>query len=333
MRPVQIFLTHPPEALQNYYGKKALAQLEAVGKVVVNPLGRVLSARELINAAQGCQIIISDRQTPGERIVFDSLPDLVAFARVAVDIRNIDVEAASANGVLVTHASPGFVQSVAEWVIGAMIDLAWHTSHYTSAYRQGRVPEARMGVQLAGSTLGVIGYGAIGRYVCRLGLAMGMRVLVDDPYVRVEDPSLTQVDLDRLLEESDFVVCLAVANAETEGVLGPSQFARMRPTAYFINASRGNLVDEAALARALDEGRIAGAALDVGRAPDQMPSPELARRDNVVATPHVAGLTLPAVEHQALETVRQAAEIAQGCVPKGAVNPDRAVRLARLRRA
>ncbi|HEX6978971.1 MAG TPA: NAD(P)-dependent oxidoreductase, partial [Alphaproteobacteria bacterium] len=328
MKPVQIFLTHPPEALRNYYGKRALAQLEVVGKVVVNPLGRVLSAHELVDAAQGCQIIISDRQTPGERTVFESLPDLVAFVRVAVDIRNIDVEAASANGVLVTHASPGFVQSVAEWVIGAMIDLARHTSHYTMAYRHGRVPEARMGVQLAGSTLGVIGYGAIGRYVCRLGLAMGMRVLVDDPYVRIEDPSLMQVNLDRLLDEADFVVCLAVANAETEGMMGSSQFARMRPTAYFINASRGNLVDEAALARALDERRIAGAALDVGRAPDQMPSPELARRDNVVATPHVAGLTPPAVEHQALETARQAAEIAQGRVPVGAVNPDRAVRLA-----
>jgi D-3-phosphoglycerate dehydrogenase len=105
----------------------------------------------------------------------------------------------------------------------------------------------------------------------------------------------------------------------------------MKKGAFFINASRGNLVDEAALVRALDSGRIAGCALDVGRAPDQMPTPALAARADVIATPHVAGLTLPAIEHQSMETVAQAAEILKGRAPKGAVNAEHWTRKALLK--
>jgi D-3-phosphoglycerate dehydrogenase len=97
----------------------------------------------------------------------------------------------------------------------------------------------------------------------------------------------------------------------------------MQPHAFFINLSRGNLVDEQALAEALRDNRIAGAAMDVGRAPDQMPTPELAKLANVIATPHIGGLTPQAIEHQALETVRQVASIIKGEVPPGAVNAER----------
>ena len=103
----------------------------------------------------------------------------------------------------------------------------------------------------------------------------------------------------------------------------------MRPDAFLVNLSRGNLIDEAALAAALDERRIAGAALDVGRAPDQMPSPRLAARSDVVATPHMAGLTTEAIEGQALETVAQVAEILAGRPPAGSVNAEHASRLDR----
>jgi D-3-phosphoglycerate dehydrogenase len=105
----------------------------------------------------------------------------------------------------------------------------------------------------------------------------------------------------------------------------------MKKGAFFINASRGNLVDEAALVRALDSGRIAGCALDVGRAPDQMPTPALAARPDVIATPHAAGLTQPAIEHQSMETVAQAAEILKGRAPKGAVNTEHWTRKALLK--
>src|SRR6185369_5408732 len=135
-----------------------------------------------------------------------------------------------------------------------------------------------------------------------------------------DDPAIAHVPLDDLLARSDYVVCLAVANEATENLIGAAALALMRPHAVFINLSRGNLVDEAALAAALRERRIAGAAMDVGRARDQMPTPELAGLPNVIATPHIGGLTPQAIEYQSLETVRQVGNIIAGEIPVGAVN-------------
>ena len=328
----RILLTHTPDMLENYYGPRALAALRELGEVRLNP-GGVLGTDALTEAARGCDIVVSDRQTPGEARFFERADGVVAFLRVAVDIRNIDVAAASRHGILVTRATPGFIASVAEQAIGMMIDLARHISRSAAEYWGDREATAHMGRQLKGSTLGIIGYGAIGEYLAPLGLALGMTVLVSDPYKTVSDPALRQVALETLLEQSDFVVCLAVANEETENLMNASAFARMKPGAYFINLSRGNLVDEAALERALDERRIAGAAMDVGRAPDQKPSLRLARRRNVVATPHIAGLTPEAIEHQAFDTVNQVRELLAGRIPPGAVNSDAASRRARLQGA
>ena len=177
------------------------------------------------------------------------------------------------------------------------------------------------------------GYGVIGEYLAPLGVALGMTVLVTDPHKDVSAPGVRWVDFTTLLSQSDFVVCLAVATEETENLMNAAAFARMKPSAFFINMSRGNLVDEAALARALDDKRIAGAAMDVGRAADQMPSLALASRPDVLATPHAAGLTPQAIEHQAFDTVRQVAELVAGRMPPHAVNPDAATRLVRLRKA
>ena len=326
-----IFLTHPPEALENYYGEKALARLRALGTVKLNPAGRELDARELIEASRGCELIVSYRGTPGFAELFDNAPDLVAFSRCAIDIRNVDVAAASRNGILVTQASAGFIASVSEWIVGAMVDLGRGLSASTEAYHARRVPAAAMGVQLEGATVGVIGYGQIGRRFCDIALALGMRVLVSDPGATVSNPALAQVELAQLLGDSDFVVCLAIANEATENLVDARAFAGMKRGAYFVNASRGNLVDETALVDALDRGLIAGCAMDVGRAPDQMPTPSVARHPKVIATPHVAGLTPQAIEHQSLETVAQAAEILAGRAPKGSVNAQAATRLRAAR--
>jgi D-3-phosphoglycerate dehydrogenase len=164
-----------------------------------------------------------------------------------------------------------------------------------------------------------------------VAVALGMEVLVADPYKAVAKPGVRQVRLEELLRQADFVVCLAVATEETENLMDAAAFARMKPSAFFINLSRGNLVDEAALEAALDDKRIAGAAMDVGRAQDQKPSLRLARRPDVIATPHTAGLTPSAVEHQAFDTVAQVRDLLAGRVPPGAVNQDQATRIARLR--
>jgi D-3-phosphoglycerate dehydrogenase / 2-oxoglutarate reductase len=329
----RVFLTHVPEMLEHYYGPRAVAALREVAEVRINPTGQVLDADGLAEHAAACEIVVSDRQTPGPGAFFDRAPDLVAFLRCAVDIRNVDVAAASRNGILATRATPGFTASVAEMTLGFMVDLARNVSASVTEYRAGREAEPRMGRQLKGASLGLIGYGAIARELAPVARALGMTVLVTDPYKTVEEPGLRQVGFETLLSEADFVVCLAVATEETENLMDAAAFARMKPDAFFVNVSRGNLVDEAALEAALDEKRIAGAAMDVGRAQDQKPSLRLARRPDVIATPHTAGLTPQAIEHQAFDTVAQVRALLTGQVPAGAVNPDAATRLARLRPA
>jgi D-3-phosphoglycerate dehydrogenase / 2-oxoglutarate reductase len=317
---LKVLLAHTPQMRRDYYGERSLNGLRAVADVKLHEGEDTLDAAGLIEAAQDVDIIVADRLTQGPGEIFPRLANLRAFVRCAVDIRNIDVAAASAVGVLVTRASPGFVQSVAELALGFMVDLSRGVSRATADYHAGRQPEVIMGRQLAGSRIGIIGYGSIGRYLAEVTKALGMEVLVADPFVTISDAAIQHVPLDDLLARADYVVCLAVANEQTESLIGQAALARMQPRAFFINLSRGNLVDEAALAAALRDKRIAGAAMDVGRALDQMPTLELAKLQNVIATPHIGGLTPQAIEHQSAETVRQVEKIIAGEVPVGAVN-------------
>jgi D-3-phosphoglycerate dehydrogenase len=320
---LKLLLTHVPLSRRQYYGAKALARLQELVEVTLHEGDAPLDPKGVIAAARDVDFIIADRSTavPGE--IFAGLPKLKVVMRSAVDIRNIDVEAASAAGVLVTHAEPGFVKSVVELAMGFLVDLSRGISRATADYHAGRKPEIRVGRQLSGSTVGIIGYGRISRDLAPLLSAIGMTVLVSDPYAQIDDRRFTKLPLEDLLARSDYVICLAIANEETENLLDAAAFARMKPDAFFINMSRGNLVDETALIKTLTENRIAGAAMDVGRAPDQMPSPELARLPNVIATPHVGGLTPPASESQAMDTVRQVEALVKGEVPPGAANLNR----------
>nr|WP_305347912.1 NAD(P)-dependent oxidoreductase [Polaromonas sp.] len=322
-----VLVTHPVPRLAMYLGERALAQLQQVAQVRLNPLDNDLAGDALVRAAQGCDVVLAYRQTPVSAAVFGALPQLRAVVRCAMDIRTIDVAAASMHGVLVTQASAGFMASVSEWVLGVMIDLSRGISASTLQYQSGHEASVRMGRELRGATLGVIGYGQISRYLCPLALALGMRVVVADPLAQADLAGISQVSLDELLVTSDHVVCLAPANAATENLMNATAFATMKQGAFFINASRGNLVDEAALLAALDAGHLAGAAVDVGRAPDQMPSPAVARHAKVIATPHIGGLTPAAIEHQALEAVAQTVAILQGRIPQGAVNAAQATRM------
>ncbi|WJR76964.1 NAD(P)-dependent oxidoreductase [Bradyrhizobium sp. NP1] len=320
---MKVLLTHPPEFRRQYYGERSLKGLQALAEVRLHEGDEPLDAAGLVAKAKDADIIVADRMTEGQGAIFPQLPNLRAFVRCAVDIRNIDVDAASRAGVLVTRASPGFVPAVAELALGFMVDLSRGVSRAAADFHAGRRPEVAMGRQLAGGRIGIIGYGSIGRALAGIAKVLGMEVLVADPFVSIDDPAIRHVPLDDLLSRADYVVCLAVANEATENLIGQAALSCMQKHAFFINLSRGNLVDEAALAAALRDHRIAGAAMDVGRAPDQMPTPELAKLPNVIATPHIGGLTPQAIEHQASETVRQVAAIIKGEAPVGAVNADR----------
>jgi D-3-phosphoglycerate dehydrogenase len=285
-----------------------LARLQELLEVTLHEGDMPLDTAGVIAMARGVDFIIADRSTPVPGEVFASLPGLKVVMRSAIDIRNIDVAAASQAGVLVTHAEAGFVQSVIELTLGLLVDLSRGVSRAVADYQAGRMPEIKVGRQLGGSTVGIIGYGRISRALAPMLATLGMKVLVSDPYAQVDDRRFIKLPLSELLGQADYVVCLAIANEETENLMDAAAFARMKPDAFFINMSRGNLIDEAALAKALTEGRIAGAAMDVARLP------------NVIATPHIGGLTPPASESQAFDTVHQVEALVKGEVPPGAAN-------------
>ena len=326
MAVLTAFLTHNPEDLDAYYAR-ALPQLQTIARVVLNPFDRDLDPHELVEAAAECDVIIAHRATPGGAGLYGELPQLLAFLRCAVDISTIDVPAANAAGVVIARADKSFVASTAELALALMLDLARNVSASTIDYRRSGSSLQRQGRQLSGRTAGIIGYGAIGSYLARLLHAMGMRVVVCDPDVAVTSAGIEQCDLPSLLRVSDFVLPLAGATPSTEKLIDAAALDLVRRGTMLVNVSRGELLDEAAVAAALDSGQLGGLAMDVGRAPDQRPSPALARRPDVIATPHLGGLTPENADAQAISSVEQVRAVLAGIMPPRAVNPEHASRL------
>ena len=320
---MRVLVTHNPEDLDAYYGR-ALPALREIAEVVLNPFDRDLTTAELIDVAAECDVIVAHRVTPGEAAVFSALPDLLAFLRCAVDISTIDVAAASGAGVLVGRADKSFVASTAELALGLFLDVSRRIASSTLDYRSGREPPQRPGRQVRGQTAGIIGYGAIGSYLADLLSALGLDVIVTDPAV---GSPFQDVDLEELLRRSDVVFPLAPGGASTTGMIDADEIAQMKRGAVLVNVSRGELLDEQAVTAALDSGQLSGVGLDVGQAADQRPSLLLAGRDDVVATPHLGGLTPENADAQAASSVEQVAAMISGEMPPRSVNPNDANRL------
>ncbi len=328
---MRVFVTHNPEDLAAYF-HKALPELEAldgVTEVRLNPTDRDLTPDELIKHAHGCDVIIAHRATPGGAEVFGKIDSLVAFLRCAVDISTIDVDAASEHGVLVARADKSFVISTAELALGLYLDAARNIANSTVDYRNDIEPAQRPGAQISGKTAGIIGFGAIGSYLASVLDALGLTVVVHDPFVDVPEP-FEQLALDPLLERSDVVFPLAQATPATVDFISTHELEVMKPGAILVNVSRGELLDEAAVEAALDSGRLGALAIDVGMAPDQRPSPSLAQRSDVVATPHLGGLTPENANAQAMSSVEQVAAMLANTIPPRSVNADAAHRLRRF---
>ena len=322
-----ILLTHPRAFRELKFGRQALQALEALGSVVLNDSDELLTPAELMRAAKGCRVIVADRLTPGTRELFTALPELVAFVRNAVDIRNVDIAAATECGVLVTNAGAHFVDAMVELIVAQMIDLSRSLAHYSREYGVGHSPEAIMGTQLAGKTAGIVGMGRVGSRLAEVLRTFRVEVLGHDPEAGGFEHA-SPVGLDDLLERSHFVVCLARHSPENTGLCNATFFARMRRDAWFVNASRGALVDEDALHDALVGGVIAGAALDVGSDIDDQPPVRLAALPNVIAAPHVGGLVHENIVGQAMDSVRQAGDVLHGRLPELALNAAGAYRFA-----
>jgi D-3-phosphoglycerate dehydrogenase len=339
---MRVFVTHNPEDLAAYYGR-ALAELRSLTEpdgtpidVVLNPLDRDLTTPELIEAAAGCDVIVAHRATPGDTELFAALPGLLAFLRCAVDISTVDVNAASAAGVLVARADKSFVPSTAELALGLLLDCARTISASTIDYRSGKQPPQRPGWQLAGQTAGILGYGAIGSYLAGLLAGIGMRVLVHDPFVTDVGGTAELVERDQLLTEADAVFPLAQATPETDNMVDAAFLAQMKPGATLINVSRGELLDDDAVFAALESGQLRALGLDVGRAADQRPTPLLAAHQRCVATPHLGGLTPQNADAQAMSSVEQISSMIAGHYPVRSINSEQgtryAARIERIRR-
>ena len=299
-------MTHNPEDLDAYFGR-ALPELRALQcQVTLNPLDRDLTTEELLHHSADHHVIIAHRATPGEAELFENSPALLAFLRTAVDISTVNVAAANESGVVVAHADKSFVASTAELALGLLIDSMRSIAESTHDYRGGLIPPQRPGRQLRGQTAGIIGFGAIGSYLADVLDGIGMTVLVHDPFVEVG--TFDQIsDFDDFLGRCDVVFPLAPATAETMHLIDRTALAAMKRGATLINVSRGELLDEDAVAEALQSGQLRAVGLDVGSAPDQRPATSLAQLHSVVATPHLGGLTPENADAQALSAVEQVA--------------------------
>lgn len=326
-RRLRVFLAYTVPEFEGAYDANLLAQLEASAQVVRNRTDQVLAGPALAQAAAGCDVIVGYRSTPCDAATLRALPDLLAFVRAAVDLSPIDLEEASRQGILVTRVDPGFANAVAELGMGLMIDLARGITRHRLSAVDGSSRTPPQGRELAGATLGFIGYGRIAQRMQVLARAFGMQVLAHDPLLTQADVPLQP--LEAVLAASDFVVCLAASTPQTRHLMNAQAFARMQQGAFFINLSRGELVDEDALEQALDRGLLAGAALDVGSAPDQKPAARFADRPDVVVTQHIGATTREARAFQTREAIRQVQALAQRRMPHGAVNPQSAHRLER----
>ena len=248
---------------------------------------------------------------------------LKVIGRAGVGVDNVDVEAATRRGIVVANAPESTVVSAAEHTVGLLVALARNIPQAHAALKQGRWERARYGgVELADKTLGLLGFGRIGQQVARRALGLGMRVLAYDPFVSRERFRELGVDrAERLIdvyEAADFLSVHLPLTAETRGALGREAFDQMRAGVRIVNAARGELIDEVALADALRTGKVAAAALDVFSVePYAGPLLEL---DNVVVTPHLAASTEEAQDRAGLIIAEQVVAALEGGLVTNAVN-------------
>jgi D-3-phosphoglycerate dehydrogenase len=255
--------------------------------------------------------------------VIERAARLKVIGRAGVGVDNVDVEAATRRGIVVANAPESTVVSAAEHTIGLLVALARNIPQAHAALKQGRWErKAYGGVELAGKTLGVLGFGRIGQQVARRALGLGMHVLAYDPYVagdRFRELGADRVEtVEEVYADAEFLTLHLPLTAETRGSIDANAFARMRDGVRIVNAARGPLVDEDALLDALRSGKVAGAALDVfSEEPYRGPLLEL---DTVVATPHLAASTGEAQDRAGLIVAEQVAAALEGSLVSNAVN-------------
>ena len=313
------------------FSDDGLARLAALGRVAHEPWTetRTLWDPEELGARlmqEGFDALAVEADFLFEEL-FDAAPGLRIAAICRGDLHHADLDAATERGIAIVRTPARNAQAVAEFAVAQMLALARHTSAGERYVREGRWedptdPYVRFrGRELAGATLGIVGFGAIGRAVARIAAGFGMRVLAYDPYVR-EAEGVEMTSLDALLAASDFVSMHVPDTPETMGMLDEARIAAMKPGAYLVNVTNSSVADRAALATALAEGRLAGAALDVHEAHPIPPDSPFIGLPNVLLTPHIGGATQETIERHSAMVAEDFERFARGEQPLRLVNPD-----------
>lgn len=274
-------------------------------------------------------IIRSETRVTADLLAAASRLQVIGRAGSGVD--NIDLEAAGRRGILVVHAPGGSVLAVAEHTMVLLLALVRHIPAASGSLKAGRWEKSRfMGVELSGKTLGILGLGKIGREVARLAQAFSMRVLACDPFVAVgqaQQAGVMMLSQAEVLQQADFVTlhaALPPGPGEAATLIGARELRLLKPGAYLVNCARGSLVDEAALLAALEQGCLAGAALDVFSQEPVEDDPVLRRllsHERVLVTPHLGASTREAQARVALEVARHVISALRGDTLIGALPP------------
>lgn len=274
----------------------------------------LLSPHELAKAIGLYEALIVRSRTRVTREVIEAGHKLKVIARAGAGLDNIDLTAAERRGIIVVNAGESVAVAVAELALGLMLSLARRIPQAHFSVKGGLWEKhSFVGMQLQGKTLGIIGFGRIGKALAKRALALEMKVVATDPFIPPETATssgVTLLPLEELLQRSDFVSIHVPLTPQTKGMIGWREICLMKPTAYLINTARGGIVDEKALAKALNEGRIAGAALDVFEEEPPTSSP-LLQSDRVIFTPHIGASTREAQALASLEVARKVLEILQ----------------------
>ncbi len=258
------------------------------------------------------------------REVLEKAPKLRVIGRAGVGVDNVDLNAATAAGVLVMNTPGGNAVSVAEHTLALMLALARSIPQASASTTGGKWEKKKfLGNELRGKTLGVVGLGSIGREVVKRARAFEMRILASDPYVNSQiaaDLNVDLVDLDTLYRQSDYITLHVALTPETQNMISREALARMKPGVRIINCARGELVDAEALSEAMRSGHVAGAGLDVFRPEPPPPGFPLFGWEGVVATPHIGGSTEEAQEIVGVRIVEQLVEYLKNGIAINAVN-------------
>ncbi len=298
------------------------------------------AAIEMLQSQPDCELILSDPQNfhghlaeaegllvrsaakvPKE--VIDNAPNLKAIGRAGIGVDNIDLEAATAAGILVMNTPGGNAVAVAEHTLALMLSMARGIPQATESTKSGKWEKKRfLGSELRGKTLGVIGLGSIGREVVQRARAFEMRIIGTDPYVSkqwADDMNVELVELDRLLAESEYISLHVALTPETKNMLSTEQFAKMKDGVRIVNCARGGIVDEEALYEAMKSGKVSGAGLDVFAVEPPADNPVLGEA-GLVATPHIGGSTGEAQEIVGIRIAEQVLHYLRDGIAINAVN-------------